>query len=153
MREANIVYRPMNELREFEKEYLHSLTIDPSPSKRSLFRYWLDHFSHLDLLHTALVMRNGKIIGWSAANMSESWNRGMIDAFVASEFRGRGYARRAVSTLISVITPLYKDWPQYLVYEKGKERFFRPSIECSIFKDWYLYREEYEIKQREMCAG
>lgn len=78
MKTIRIEYRPMPTLTKAEIEHLRFLTIVPPEEKRSLFKYWLDHFSHLDLLHTAIVTVGNKIVGWAAANMGESWNLGMV---------------------------------------------------------------------------
>ena len=151
---TEIIYRPMNSLDDEEKIILRTLTLeDFADGRRSLFRRWLDKYSNQEYFHTAIVYSNRKIIGWAAANMVESWNMGMVGAFIDGKERKKGYAKKSLEVLIKKLKELHPLLPEYLVYVKEKEQLFSPLIEIYGFKDYFKNIEEYNEKQRKAMFG
>lgn len=111
-------------------------------SARSVFWRWLRH-PNPQGMYAALVRVEGAIVGWAAVSLGEGWNAGQVGAFIVPEFRGRGFARAALATLLPEAKRRHPRWPEYLYYEQQMATLFAPVVAASGFKDRWIAADEY----------
>lgn len=152
MQSITVEFRPLQSLTQAEAWTLLGLTFKPEEN-RSIFQQWIRHYWVQTSIYATLVRVEGDIVAWAAVAIHEAWNLGQIGVIVRPDHRGKGLARRALDVLLEHLPGIDdKNIPEYLSYNSGMERVFRPSIERFGFKDYSAHVAEYHEQERNVRA-
>ncbi len=134
-------FKTMASLTLEEKDALWTLTLKRD-EKRSLFQQWLT--IPTQGMYAALLRNSQKIVAWAAVSTLAGWKEGVIGVCVDYNYRGKGLAHQALDTLLEHLSTIDNPHhrPEYLRYNDGMEKLFRPAIEKYGFKDYWKKLEE-----------